>query len=89
VDGGAGWGLGFLSEASMKPILIQILNPNAILQLLELEKLGLIKVLNNEVVPDKKKNYRTKLSEKFRGVLTKKEAERFMEHTRRMRSEWD
>jgi len=62
-------------------LLIEITNPKALGLLHELEELHLIKVLkNNPKQP--------KLSEKYRGVFTKEDAQSFNDHTQGMRSEW-
>ncbi|MBK7505213.1 MAG: hypothetical protein IPI52_09175 [Bacteroidetes bacterium] len=65
-------------------MLIQLTNQKAIGLLHELEELQLIKVLKENIAPTN-----IKLSEKYRGVFTKKEAKSFNEHTQQMRKEWD
>lgn len=65
-------------------LLIEITNEKAIGLLNELEELHLIKVLKKDAQPA-----RTRLSDKYRGVFTKEDAESFNEHTRNMREEWD
>jgi hypothetical protein len=65
-------------------MLIQITNPKAIKLLQELEELHLIKVVEEHFVPQKQK-----LSEKYKGVFTKDDAESFNNHTQSMRNEWN
>lgn len=65
-------------------MLIQLTNQKAIGLLHELEELNLIKVLKENIVPPK-----TKLSEKYKGVFSKEDAQNFNQHTQAMRKEWD
>lgn len=65
-------------------ILIQLTDAKAIGLLHELEELNLIKVLKENVVPSK-----TRLSDKYRGVFSKEDAQSFDQHTQTMRKEWD
>jgi hypothetical protein len=65
-------------------MLIQLTNEKAIGLLHELEELDLIKVLKENLVPSA-----TKLSDKYRGVFSKEDAQSFNEHTQTMRKEWD
>lgn len=62
-------------------LLIEITNPKALGLLHELEELHLIRVLKNP--PTKQK-----LSDKYRGVFTKEDAQSFDAHTQVMRNEW-
>lgn len=64
-------------------LLIEITNEKAIGLLNELEELHLIKVLKKDAQPTK-----TRLSDKYRGVFTKEDAESFNQHTRNMREEY-
>jgi hypothetical protein len=65
-------------------IRIQLINPKAIVLLRTLEELSLIKILNeNGASTD------SKLSNKYRGVFSKEDAESFNRHTETMRKEWD
>ncbi len=64
-------------------MLIQITNPKAVKLLHELEELQLIKVLDED-----NSNIKAKLSDKYKGVFSKEDAESFDEHTRIMRKEW-
>ncbi|MCO5949237.1 hypothetical protein [Mucilaginibacter flavidus] len=65
-------------------MLIQLTNHRAAGLLHELEELQIIKVLQENVAPSK-----TKLSDKYRGVFSKEDAESFENHTQNMRKEWD
>jgi hypothetical protein len=65
-----------------RTILIQLINPTAIGLLREMEKLQLIKVLNENVSGE------PKLSYKYRGVFSKEDARNFNEHTKATRNEW-
>jgi hypothetical protein len=67
----------------MDTVLIQLTNQKAIRLLHELEELHLIKVLKENIVPDK-----PKLSDKYKGILSKEEGQRLNEHVKQMRSEW-
>ena len=64
--------------------LIQVTNQKAFRLIHELEELNLIKVLKENVTLPK-----TKLSEKYRGILSKKESENLQEHIIKMRGEWN
>jgi len=68
----------------METMLIQVTNQKAVGLLHELEELNLIKVLKENVSVDK-----PKLSDKYRGMLSKKEGEKLNEHIKQMRSEWN
>jgi hypothetical protein len=65
-------------------MLIQITNQKAIGLLYELQQLHLIKVLNGNSVPVK-----IKLSDKYKGILTKEQGQNLNEHISQMRSEWN
>lgn len=67
----------------MDTMLIQLTNQKVIGLLHELEELNLIKVLE-ENLTDK-----PKLSEKYRGIISKEEGEKLQEHVQQMRSEWN
>lgn len=63
---------------------IQITNAKAIRLLHELEELQLIKVL--------KENFTTakpKLSDKYKGIISKEQGQSLKEHIKQMRSEWN
>ena len=65
-------------------MLIQVTNHKAVGLLHELEELNLIKVLEENIVPVK-----TKLSDKYKGVITKEQGQDLNEHIKQMRSEWN
>ena len=65
----------------MDTMLIQLTNQKAIRLLHELEELNLIKVLE-ENIGDK-----PKLSEKYRGIISKENGENLKAHVEQMRSE--
>ena len=65
-------------------MLIQITNHKAIKLLHELEELNLIKVLKDNIAPVK-----TKLSDKYKGTLSKEQGQDLNEHIKEMRSEWN
>jgi hypothetical protein len=70
-------------ETIMETMLIQLTNQKAAGLLYELEALHLIKVLNpgkNEVKP--------RLSDKYRGIISKEQGQSLNEHIKQMRSEW-
>jgi hypothetical protein len=63
-------------------MLIEITNQKAIGLLHELEELHLIKVLKENMPA------RTKLSEKYKGIISKEQGQNLNEHIKQMRSEW-
>ena len=65
-------------------MLIQITNQKAIGLLHELQELHLIKVLNENFTPVKQK-----LSDKYKGIITKEQGQNLNEHIKQMRSEWN
>ena len=65
-------------------LLIQVTNEKALGLLHQLEELNLIKVLKEDKPVNK-----PKLSDKYRGILTKEQGEDLNEHIKQMRSEWD
>jgi len=65
-------------------MLIQVTNEKAWGLIHELEELNLIKVLKENAFPNK-----TRLSEKYRGLLTKEEGKDLNDHIKQMRSEWN
>jgi len=65
-------------------ILIQITNQKAVGLIHELEELDLIKVLNPNFVPVKQK-----LSDKYKGIISKEQGQNLNEHIKKMRSEWN
>lgn len=64
-------------------ILIKVTNHKALDLLHELEKLDLIKVLKVNLVQEKK----IKLSDKYRGILSKEQGQKLNDHIEQMRSE--
>jgi hypothetical protein len=65
-------------------MLIQLTNQKAIRLLHELEELNLIKVLKENIEPVK-----TKLSDKYKGFISKEEGQQLNNHIEQMRSEWN
>jgi hypothetical protein len=65
-------------------ILIQLTNQKAAGLLRELEELNLIKVLKENLEPAK-----TKLSEKYKGFISKEDGLELCDHTKQMRGEWN
>ena len=65
-------------------MLIQVTNEKAIDLLHKLEELHLIKVLKENFGPVK-----SKLSNKYKGIITKEQGENLKEHIKQMRSEWN
>lgn len=64
-------------------MLIQVTNQKAVRLLHELEELRLIKVLKENFTPVK-----TKLSDKYKGIISKEQGQNLNEHIKQMRSEW-
>ena len=71
----------FFMENTM---LIQVTNQKALGLLHELQELNLIKVLKENFTPVKQK-----LSDKYKGIITKEQGENLKEHISQMRSEWN
>ena len=65
-------------------LLIEVTNQKALNLLLQLEELHLIKVLQENITP-----IQTKLSDKYRGIITKKKGEELNQHINNMRNEWN
>ncbi|MBK9247784.1 MAG: hypothetical protein IPM69_06615 [Ignavibacteria bacterium] len=65
-------------------MLIQVTNQKAIGLLHELEELQLIKVLEEYVASGT-----TKLSDKYKGIITKEQGQNLNEHIQQIRSEWN
>ncbi len=65
-------------------MIIQLTNKKAAGLLHELEELQLIKVIKENVVPVK-----TKLSNKYRGIISKEEGKQLNKHIQQMRNEWN
>ena len=67
-----------------KTMLIHVTNQKAIDLLHKLEELHLIKVLKENVTPVK-----PKLSEKYKGIISKEQGENLNDHIKQMRNEWN
>lgn len=65
-------------------MLIQLTDQKALSFLHELEKLHWIKVLKENVTTVK-----PKLSDTYKGIISKEEGQNLNEHIRQMRSEWN
>jgi len=65
-------------------MVIQLTNPKVAGLLHELEELHLIKVLKENIEPVK-----TKLSDKYKGFISKEEGQQLNDHIKQMRSEWN
>ena len=65
-------------------MLIQVTNQKAVGLLHELEELHLIKVLEQNIAPTT-----TKLSDKYKGIITKEQGQDLKKHLQQMRSEWN
>ena len=67
----------------MDTMLIQLTNQKAARLLHELEELNLIKVLDEHIDAPK-----PKLSQKYRGIISKEQGLELNGHIKQMRSEW-
>ncbi|MBK6698493.1 MAG: hypothetical protein IPG55_01055 [Saprospiraceae bacterium] len=65
-------------------MLIQITNQKAIGLIHELEELHLIKVIKQNIEPSI-----TKLSDKYKGSISKEQGQKLNEHIKQMRAEWN
>lgn len=65
-------------------MIIQLTNQKAAGLIRELEELHLIKVLKENIEPVK-----TKLSDKYKGIISKAEGQQLNDHINQMRSEWN
>lgn len=65
-------------------MLIQVTNQKAVGLLHELEELRLIKMLKKNLAPVK-----TKLSDKYKGIISKEQGQSLNQHIKQMRSEWN
>lgn len=65
-------------------MVIQLTNQKAAGLLHELEALHLIKVLKENIEPVK-----TKLSDKYKGFISKEEGQQLNDHIKQMRNEWN
>ncbi|MGN6196525.1 MAG: hypothetical protein ACTHOB_16420 [Ginsengibacter sp.] len=69
----------------MDTMLIELTNKKAAALLHELEELHLIKVLKENKVA----NSSNKLSEKYKGIISKKQGQDLNQHIQQMRREWN
>ena len=67
----------------METVLVQINNQKAYKLLENLEELKILRVLKKSVMP------KQKLSEKYKGIITKEQGQDLNEHIKEMRSEWN
>ena len=67
----------------MDTMLIQLTNQKAAGLIHELEELQLIKVLKENIA------VKTKLSDKYKGIISKEEGQQLNEHIKQMRNEWN
>jgi hypothetical protein len=72
------------NEVQMDTMFIELTNQKATRLLYELEELDLIKILQGNIKPVKKK-----LSEKYKGFITREEGEQLNNHINQMRYEWN
>jgi hypothetical protein len=67
----------------METVLVQINNSKAYKLLEDLENLHIIKVLKKSIDP------KQKLSEKYRGSISKESADKLRAHVEKSREEWE
>jgi hypothetical protein len=67
----------------METVLIQLTTPRTMKLLQELEELHLLRVLKRNV------SVKTKLSDKYKGFISKEDGQDLNEHIKQMRSEWN
>jgi hypothetical protein len=65
-------------------MLIQLTNKKAAGIIHELEELHLIKVLKENIV-----DLKPKLSDKYKGIISKDQGQKLNDHIEQMRSEWN
>ena len=65
-------------------MIIQLTNQKALKLIHELEELHLIKVLYDNYKPAQ-----PKLSEKYKGIISKEDGQKLNDHIKQMRSEWN
>lgn len=70
----------------MKTITLDVLNEKALILLRDLEVLNLIK-FRDEV--QETKPAKVKLSDKYKGIISKEQGQELNEHIKQMRSEWN
>ena len=71
-------------DKDMNTMLIELTNQRATGLLYELEELSLIKILSG-----KTSTVNTRLSDKYKGILTREEGEQLNQHIKEMRNEWN
>jgi len=69
----------------METMLIELTNQKAAGLLNELAELNLIKIFRTE----KDKSAKTKLSDKYRGILSREDGQQLNNHINQMRNEWN
>lgn len=67
----------------LSTMVIEVTNEKAMRLITDLEELNLIRVIKQE------NSNGTRLSEKYRGVFSKEDADSFLQHSNEMRKEWD
>ncbi len=67
----------------METVLIQLTTPRTMKLLQELEELHLLRVLKRNV------SVKTKLSDKYKGFISKEDGQDLNDHIKQMRSEWN
>lgn len=67
-------------------MLIQVTNIKAVTLLHNMADIKLIKVLKENIATATMK---TKLSDKYRGIINKEQEQEFNDHIQQMRSEWN
>jgi hypothetical protein len=70
----------------MDTVLIQLTNQKAMGLLHEMEELHLIKVLKEHTEAP---TNQPKLSDKYKGIISKEKGEQLNEHIKQMRNEWN
>ena len=68
----------------MNTMIIELTDQKATGLIHELEGLRLIKILRGNVAPVK-----TKLSDKYKGIMTREQSQDLKRHINEMREEWD
>ena len=68
----------------MQIVTVEVDNQDGFHLLQELEKLNVLRIIKENVLENT-----TKLSDKYKGVFSKQDAESFNQHTQTARKEWD
>lgn len=74
------WGIS--KYLNMKTVIVELKNNNALRLLKDLELANIIRLVDEDIG-------QKKLSEKFRGTLSKQRAEELNEQLKNMRNEWE